>query len=190
MNERCSSLRPIVLGRRSVWALVLVGCGSGCGYQSVRAAHATGRLAVRLGACAVDATVAGDVLLATRATLSRDGALGGAGDHVIVIEVSRGEDSSSAIVANEAGPRARATTITLVGRAYIDAAGGFDTGDISVETSVSSFVQPAEQLVQTEGALRDLARRLGQALGERILGAPAGLRNGSRGVTDMLLSRP
>ncbi|MFO0660998.1 MAG: hypothetical protein U0165_14375 [Polyangiaceae bacterium] len=100
------------------------------------------------------------------------------------------DDSSTAISASGGQPLAGATRVVLVGRAFVSEQTGYDTSEITVETSVSSSGGASEQMLRTDDALRDAARRLGHALGERILGVPAVFRNGSRGLTDMLLSRP
>jgi hypothetical protein len=164
-----------------VWAI------GACGYAPVNSASGTGRLHVKLVRSLVpDAIAADEVAQGVREELARSGALeGGEGYPRVEIEVIRASESSEGVVATPGpagAPQARATGLSLVARGWVvEAPGGDperDTGDLRVEESIAVDEGPAgpdprASTFHADDALRAAARRVGTAIGRRVLGLPA-----------------
>jgi hypothetical protein len=162
-----------------------------CGYRPVYGGPVDRFHVVLSRSLVTDAVACADVVSGVREALAKEGALaGGDGYPRIEVEVLRADESSEGIAAPgdggllasvSQGARARATEVGLVARAYlVRTPGGSeerDTGDTRAMDLVASDVtqgspDPRADLLHHEDALRLVARRLGERLALRILGAP------------------
>jgi hypothetical protein len=176
----------------AAWRLSVLSaaCVAGCGYHSVYAAGPQGRLhVVVVRSLVADAVAADEVASGVREELVRAGALeAGEGYPRVEIEVLRADEASEGIVAGEGprntdgtaasggGPVARGTEVGMTARAWIAASAGSqqsDTGDVRAEVGVAADTTARSDAVHHADALRAAARRLGHALGARLLGQPA-----------------
>ncbi len=94
----------------------------------------------------------------------------------------RADEASEGVQAVGSAPVARATDVGIVARAWIVRAAGEDpqaeTGDMRAEETLAvdegaSGPDPRASTFHHADALRAAARRLGRALGARVLGLPA-----------------
>ncbi len=165
------------------WA-VLVLVASACGYRPVYGGATEGALHVKLVRSLVADVVAGDeVASGVREELARAGALApGEAYPRVEIEVLRADEASEGVQAVGSAPVARATDVGIVARAWIVRAAGEDpqaeTGDMRAEETLAvdegaSGPDPRASTFHHADALRAAARRLGRALGARVLGLPA-----------------
>ena len=162
---------------------------SGCGYHALYAAPDGERIHVGLARSLVaDAVATDEVLSGVREELARDGALAaGAGYPRLLVEVLRIDESSEGIAAVAGQPRARATEVGLVARAWLvrsaDAAPERDTGDVramdlvGVDTALTAL-DPRRDALHHADAIRAVARRVGKRLAARILGHPVAVDEG------------
>jgi hypothetical protein len=126
--------------------------------------------------------VAQEVVRGVRDALAQEGALApGEGYPRLEVEVLRTDESSEGIVqalTPQGGvPRARATDLAVVARAWIVRRAGaeseLDTGDVRGEGLVGSPLgDSGREVWQREDSLRAIARRLGGRIALRILGHP------------------
>jgi hypothetical protein len=163
----------------------------GCGYHPLYEGEAPTRLHVALRRSLVaDAVTTDEILSGVRETLAKEGALaGGDGYPRMEVEVLRSDEASEGISAPSAalgsgaggGPRARATEVGLVARAYVLLGPGGaeerDTGDVRAMDLVASDIvlgipDPRADAMHHADALRLVARRLGERLALRVLGNP------------------
>jgi hypothetical protein len=166
-------------------ALVVAAAFLSCGYRPVYGNVGSERFHVRLVRAATpDPLVADDVLAGAREELARSGALqSGDGYPRIEIEVLRSDDRGTAIASAPGGALARASTHSVVARAWVvvEVGGGAtrDTGDLSAREDVAmdAPVGASPDLRATafhdSDALRAAARRLGRKLALRVAGHPA-----------------
>jgi hypothetical protein len=168
---------------RTVLAVASAVALASCGYRPVVGASSGARCHVVLARSFVaDAVATEEVLAGLREELARRGALeAGQGHPRCVVEVLRIDEASDGLSAVDgpegAAPAARAVRVSVVGRAWReqDASGApsSDTGDMRA-ASLSSPAADARGAVFNHGdASRAAARRLGRALGARLLGLPA-----------------
>src|SRR5262249_32025364 len=112
-----------------------------------------------------------------------EGALAsGTGFPRIEVEVLRVDERSEGIADIASVPRARATDVGFVARAWIrrgsDAPIERDTGDVhamdvvGVDSQGRAGLDARKDALGHEGALRAIARRVGRKLASRILGRP------------------
>jgi hypothetical protein len=172
--------------RRSITTLALsLAClGAGCGYQAVYAGRPGGALHVKVVRVALaDPVTADEVASGVREELARAGALApGEAYPRVEIEVLRADEASEGVRASPAGPQARATDVGVVARAWVVRVQGAEpqreTGDMRAEETLAvdegDFApDPRASAFHHADALRAAARRLGRALGARVLGRPA-----------------
>lgn len=157
-------------------ALLLVTLAA-CGYQAVYAAGPQGRLhVVVVRSLVTDAVAADEVASGVREELAKAGALeAGEGYPRVEIEVLRADEASEGIAAGASGPVARGTGVAMVGRAWIAASVGAqqsDTGDVRAEVGIATDTTARASAFHHADALRAAGRRLGHALGARLLGQP------------------
>jgi hypothetical protein len=164
---------------------------AGCGYRALYAEPAEARLHVALvRAHVADATANDEVVSGVRTALARDGALlPGSGYPRVEVEVLRADEASEGIAAARTSPgpdgqqipRARATQVGIVARAWIvrtpDGPHEADTGDVRAFDLVESPPAESSSALVTESmrhdnALRAVARRVGEKLAARVLGHP------------------
>lgn len=156
----------------------------GCGYRPVREGIAPGRLAVVLSSASVpDAAASDEVLVGVREALARGDVLAsGEAYPRCEVEVLRADEAAEGIEAtpNPEGrlvPRARATRIGLVARAWVvrgpNAERERDTGDLRVSEVVGVAADARAATFQETDARRAAGRQLGRLLGAKILGLPA-----------------
>lgn len=151
-------------------ALVLL---AGCGYRSVYAAP-SGAMSVRpVVASVAELGAALDVEQGVREALLREGALSASSAcPCVVIEVTRIDHGSGAIVARGDRPYANSQITAVVARATVDDGKGrtlFDTGDLRAESTYVAQAAISEAL-RGQDATRSAGRRLGRMLGARLLG--------------------
>ncbi len=178
-------LAASALRRLSLSLVALLGFGAasaiGCGYQPLHSFPATpGDLYVVAGPSQVpDVTLIGDAVHGAQTALAREARLGKGPYPRLVVEVVRVDERSSGVRAFEGQPLARGASLGLLGRARVldapDAAARFDTGDVRVAADISAEPDPRADALRRDDALRGLARRLGEALAERVLGLPTPL---------------
>jgi hypothetical protein len=164
-------------------ALYLLALWTACGYRPLYAEPEGERLHVVLSRSLIaNAAAADEVVSGAREQLARDGALApGDGYPRLEIEVLRADESSEGVSAVAGLPRARATEVGLVARAWIVRTqhGAFerDTGDVratdavAIDTHAGQLDARADAL-HHEDALRAVARRVGRRLALRVLGFP------------------
>ena len=162
---------------------------SGCGYRALYAAPDGERLHVALARSLVpDAVASDEVLSGLREQLAREGALAGGGGYPRVeVEVLRIDESADGIAAVRGQPRARATEVGLVARAWLVRSEGAsperDTGDVramdlvGVDTALT-LADPRRDALHHADAVRAVARRVGKRLAARILGHPVAVDEG------------
>jgi hypothetical protein len=170
-------------GRFGVLAGVLA-IVSGCGYRAVYGGEAQPFHVKVVKLAAVDAEASDEVASGLREELARGGAVeAGEGYPRVEIEVLRTTEASEGIADVGGSPEARATAVGITARAWVvRAAGGAherDTGDVRAAESVNideraGMPDPRADVFHVPDARRAAARRLGHALGRRILGVPAG----------------
>ena len=160
-----------------------------CGYRAVYGNGEAERLHVTLSRSLLPYAVASDeVVSGAREELAREGALAsGDGYPRIEIEVLRADESSEGIDAVSGQPRARATEVGLVARAWLvrerDAPRERDTGDVRAMDLLGVDLRAGEldsrrDAFLHDAALRSLARRVGKRLAARILGNPVAVDEG------------
>ncbi len=187
---------PLSLYGRGGWgvrgrvAIVIALACTACGYHAVYGGEAGERVSVVLARAAVaDSVAAGEVASGVREELARDGSLAaGSGYPRVEIEVTRIDEASDAVGATTAAdgsraPRARATEVGVVARAWIvRKAGGDherDTGDVRAlvasavtrsDDATSAADSTAIDALRHDDAVRAAARTTGIRLARRILG--------------------
>jgi hypothetical protein len=162
-----------------------------CGYRAAYADPSGGRLHVKVVRSLVpDAVASDEVAAGVRDELARGGWLeAGEGYPRVEIEVLRADEASEGIAAGSApaAPVARSIDVGIAARAWIVATSGADpqkdTGDLRAEDVVAvdmagAAANPAADVLHHADALRAAARRLGRALGRRLLGAPGPSEDG------------
>ncbi|HWL85366.1 MAG TPA: hypothetical protein VNO21_06170 [Polyangiaceae bacterium] len=187
-------LRGLPIGCVAV-ALACGGGAAGCGYRALYAQPAEAHFSVVLvRASAADALANDEVVSGVRATLAREGALAAGSDYPrIEVEVLRTDEMSEGITAADSAngrvPRARATQVGILTRAWIVRVKGgpheADTGDMRAFDVAGSPAAGDDTASQPSGisglvseglrhddALRAAARRVGQRLALRVLGHP------------------
>lgn len=163
-----------------ICGLTLCALGPGCGYRAEYGGPAPDQ---PLTLAAAPASVArADVVQATlagaREELSSAGALRpGSRYPRVVVEVLRVDESGTGIAVSASDPElplARGSSVAVVGRAWVEERAGEaparDTGDIR---RVERYAPAADARLESERhsrALRSAARRLGRALGRRLMG--------------------
>ena len=120
-------------------------------------------------------------LAGARSELGALGRLGSASYPVLVVEVFHVEERSTGVLAPAAGqsqPRARGSSVTLEGRAWIvDGEGSRprnDTGSVRLEQAFAAGDSAETDAGRHQRALSRAARRLGRLLARRALGLPEG----------------
>jgi hypothetical protein len=165
--------------RRAIALLLLAGCG----YRALYAESEGERIHVALARSFVaNAAAADEVLSGAREQLAKEGALApGDGYPRLEIEVLRTDESSEGVSAVAGAPRARATEVGMVARAWIvrakDAPPERDTGDVHAMDVVTldtrlGQLDPRADALHHEDALRAVARRVGRRIALRVLGFP------------------
>ncbi len=166
-------------------AVVLVGCG----YRPLYAESEGERLHVALARSFIaDAVAADEVVSGVRDQLAREGALAtGEGYPRLEIEVLRADESSEGVSAESGVPRARATEVGLVARAWVvrarEGERERDTGDIRAMDvvgldTVGEKLDPRRDVLHHGDALRAVARRVGRRIALRVLGHPVAVDEG------------
>ena len=154
----------------------------GCGYHAVHGGEARERLRPSLGTVTIaDAVAADEVLSGARETLAREGALGGAGDRELVLEVTRIDESADSISAQGGVPLARGLTVSAVGRGLVEDQTGLplrDTGDMRATVTLATPGNARADTFAHDDAVRAAARRLGQKLALRAMGEPVSTEEG------------
>jgi hypothetical protein len=163
--------------------LVCASLASGCGYQAVYGGAREPLHVKVVHSMVADPVAADEVASGVREELARAGALApGEAYPRVEIEVLRAEEASEGVRASPAGPQARATDVAVVARAWVVGAPGAEprseTGDMRAEETLAvdegDFAPDARaSTFHHADALRAAARRLGRALGARVLGMPA-----------------
>jgi hypothetical protein len=153
-----------------------------CGYHAVYASGEGARLHVKLVRSLVpDAMAADEVVSGVREELALSGALAaGEGYPRVEIEVLRLDETSEGIAAPRGAtaplPRARATDVAVVARAWIaslpDAPIEHDTGDMRSTGVVSVAADARSDMLQHDDATRATSRRMGHKLALKVLGHP------------------
>jgi hypothetical protein len=151
------------------------------------------RLHVKLARTLVpDAVASDEVATGAREELARAGMLEpGDGWPCVEVEVLRADETSEGIAAGTSAPRARATGVALVARAWITTAENAppqsDTGDVRAEETIAvdedaqtRAPDPRTSTFHHADALRAAARRLGRQLARRVMGLPAASDDGRR----------
>jgi hypothetical protein len=166
-------------------ALALVLALPACaGYEPVHGGGAAERLSVVLSESKVpDAVASDEVVAGVREELARGGTLAsGAGYPRCEVEILRLDEAAEGIAAtpDQAGalsPRARATRVGLVARAWVLKAPGAererDTGDVRAFETVAVAPDARGATFRHSDALRAAGRRLGRRLASRIMGLPS-----------------
>jgi hypothetical protein len=169
------------------WLLAGYLSASGCGYHAAHGGEASGRLHVGLARSLVaDAVAANEVVSGVREALAREGALaGGEGWPRVEVEVLRtGEASEGIVVGGTAlapAPQARGIAVSIAARAWIaaspDAPPERDTGDVTSEDVIAvdaagGTLDLRSAAFHRADAVRAAARRLGERLGQRVIGLP------------------
>lgn len=165
-------------------ALALTLALASCGYQPVHGGAGSAHLSVVLSESKVpDAVASDEVLAGLREELARSGALAsGAAYPRCEVEILRMDEAAEGIAAapGEGGrlvPRARATRVGIVARAWVLEAPGADrtrdTGDVRTFESVALATDARGAAFRHSDALRAAGRRLGRRLASRIMGLPS-----------------
>lgn len=165
---------------RAGWILV---AACACGYEPLYATPAGDAYHVHLAKNqTASAIVAEEVVRGVRDALAKEGALApGDGFPRIEIEVLRADETSEGVMQVQtiqgAEPRARATELAIVARAFVARREGssaeLDTGDMRAEDLAGAPLGDSTREVwQREDSLRAAARRLGGRIALRILGHP------------------
>ena len=175
MRHRC---RPVL-----VLALAIASLGLGCGYHVVHGGDARERLRPSLGTVTIADAVAADLVLAgAREALAQEGALGGAGDLRLVLEVTRIDESADSISAQGGVPSARGLTVAIVGRGLVtDTARANalrDTGDMRATVTRATPGDVRADAFAHDDAVRAAAHRLGRKIALRALGEPVSSEDG------------
>ena len=172
--------------RGALAALLVLLATSGCGYHLVHDPHGphdpAGPFTITSGpAHTPDAALAAAAEEGARAELSRAGELapaaGGAALAEIEIELVRVEETSEGVaLASPDLPLARATRVTVIGRARVHrataAAPERDTGEVRASEAVARIASAGQALIARDEGGRTAARRLGEILVRRLLGFP------------------
>ncbi len=150
-------------------ALLLAVTATGCGFKPLaEAARAQGKLAPIAGASLVpEPGLLAEVVAGAAHALAREGVLGGATDPRLRVELLRLDERSEGVLAEGTSFRARGTTVALTGRAVVETRAGGDTGDVTVAAPAGLGATSRSE------TLAALARRLGEALAARTIGAAA-----------------
>jgi hypothetical protein len=115
-------------------------------------------------------------LSGVRSELQAAEALGRGFPHVVVQILRVDERSIGVRSTGNAGPLARGTEIIVVGRAEVVVRAGesptIDTGDMSRTAQYAAGPTSTANAAARSRAVRDAARKLGQALGRAVLGLP------------------
>jgi len=167
-------------------AAVLIATSFGCGYQAAYGGtRPEGRLSVAAAAPKVAyAEVVAAAIAGARDELSRAGVLSpGNGYPRLVVEVVRVDEWPRGISALRSGaadrllPLARASTVAVVGRAWVIEAEGRapirDTGDVRRSDTYASEPAATADAVQFSTAASSAGRKVGRALARRVLGEPS-----------------
>ncbi len=163
--------------------LALVTFAVGCGYHAVHGGEARERLRPSLGTVTIaDAVAADEVLAGAREALAREGALGGAGDPKLVLEVTRIDETADSISAQGGVPSARGLTVAVVGRGLVqDGAqpnATRDTGDMRATVTRATPGDVRADAFAHDDAVRAAAHRLGWKIALRALGEPVTSEDG------------
>ncbi len=156
----------------------------GCGYQPVLGRAGTALHVTLVRSAVADPVAADEVVAGIREELARAGLLAqGQGYPRVEVEVLRAAEASEGVSASPGGPVARATDVGVEGRAWVVSAAGeaptSATGDLRAEDTLAvdeglAAPDPRASTFHHADALRAAARRLGRALGARLLGLPSG----------------
>lgn len=175
-------MRPRRASLPLVFCIAALSALPACGYHAVHGGAARERLRPLLGAVTIaDAVAAEEVLAGARETLAREGALGGAGDPQLVLDVTRIDESADSISAQGGVPSARALTVAVVGRGIVQdgAQGGQrDTGDMRATVTRATPNGVRADAFAHDDAVRGAAHRLGQKIALRALGEPVSSEDG------------
>ena len=163
---------------RSIVVAVALTMGA-CGYQPLYATPAGEAFHVHLAKSQVSSIlVAEEVVRGARDALAKEGALApGEGYPRLEIEVLRADETSEGVMTTGPAPRARATELGVVVRAWVTRRPGATpeqaTGDVRAEDlAATPLGDPAREVWQREDTLRAVARRLGTRIALRALGHP------------------
>jgi hypothetical protein len=154
-----------------------------CGYQPVYGGARQPLHVKVVRSLVADPVAADEVASGVREELAQAGALAsGEAYPRVEIEVLRADEASEGVQATAAGPVSRAPDVGLLARAWVIAEAGAEpqaqTGDMRAEETVAvdegpAAPDPRASAFHHADALRAAARRLGHALGARVLGLPA-----------------
>jgi hypothetical protein len=158
-----------------------------CGYRSVNASAATGRLHVKLVRTLIpDAVASDEVVVGVRDELARHERLeGGEAYPRVEVEVLAATEQSEGLGAGTSGPVARATTVSIVARGWLQTEAGAaperDTGDMRSEEVLAVDETPTTPAVRDPrasvfhyaDAVRAAGRKLGESIARRVMGLPA-----------------
>jgi hypothetical protein len=154
-----------------------------CGYQPVYGPPREPLHVKVVGSRVADPVAADEVASGVREALARAGALApGEAYPRVEIEVLRADEASEGVQATASGPVSRATDVAIVARAWVASGEGAEpraaTGDMRAEETLAvdegaTGPDPRASGFHHADALRAAARRLGRALGARVLGLPA-----------------
>jgi hypothetical protein len=169
------------MGRAGVLLICLAALS--CGYQPVYGGSREPLHVKVVRSMVADPVAADEIASGVREELARAGALApGEAYPRVEIEVLRADEASEGVQAGPAGPQARATDVGIVARAWVASGQGAEpraaTGDMRAEETLAvdegaSAPDPRASGFHHADALRSAARRLGRALGARVLGMPA-----------------
>lgn len=162
-------------------AFLILACA--CGYEPLYATPGGEAYHVHLATNhTASAVVAQEVVRGVRDALAKEGALApGDGFPRIEVEVLRADETSEGVMQAQeiqgTEPRARATELSIVARAFVarreGGAAELDTGDVRAEDLAGAPLDdPNREVWLREDALRAAARRLGGRIAMRILGHP------------------
>jgi hypothetical protein len=156
---------------------------SACGYQPVYGPSREPLHVKLVRSMVADPVAVDEVASGVREELARAGALApGEAYPRVEIEVLRADEASEGVQASGSGPVWRATDVAIVARAWVASAEGAEpraaTGDMRAEETLAvdegaAGPDPRASAFHHADALRAAARRLGHALGARVLGLPA-----------------
>ncbi|MBN1607530.1 MAG: hypothetical protein JW940_12915 [Polyangiaceae bacterium] len=165
---------------------MLVTAGFACGYQpAYGGTRPEGRLSVAAAPPKVaHAEVVAAAIAGARDELSRAGVLSPGNDYPrLIVEVVRVDEWPRGISAMPTGvdqrviPLGRATTVAVVGRAWVVEGEGRapirDTGDVRRSDTYATEPATTADALQFSAAASSAGRKLGRALARRVLGEPS-----------------
>jgi hypothetical protein len=158
-------------------------CG-GCGYESLNTAGAGGGWSSLCVALAPGALTNGEAaqgaLDGAREELAQYAALrAGAERPCLMLELLRVDESPIGMAAADSGagafPRARGTSVAILGRSWVESSSGErsrDTGDLRRSASAAVNSTDVADVQAHRGLVRAAAERFGRAAARSILGLP------------------